>query len=120
MQIKTIHKLQYALNTSVKILKFVWRHLLVFGAIGLTIQVICEGYIPNLKGTLFVLAISIFVDWFKMQFKASGNNDNLAQDQMFESARRSRDDFSWRMNPMNPLNPMGYTYHTSNYTSNYY
>ncbi|MEI6627886.1 MAG: hypothetical protein WCN27_00550 [Alphaproteobacteria bacterium] len=119
MQITTVHKLQLALDTLKKVIKLVWRHLLILGAFGITIQVMCEGHIPNLKGTALVLVIALFFDWFKMQFKSTSNIGNLACEQMFESSRRNMDDFSWKMNP---LNTMGYTHHTYNHrsTNNYY
>jgi hypothetical protein len=90
MQISTIHKLQHALDISKKVLKFVWRHALVLSSFAITIQVICEGHVPSLKGEIICFAIAFSFDWLKMQFKATKGNYNLAQEKMFESSKWSR------------------------------
>ena len=69
-----------------------WRYLFVLWAFITTVQGICEGKTPILKGILIVFAITIFLDWFKMQFKTpkrTGSNYNPRQDQMFESSKWS-------------------------------
>jgi hypothetical protein len=82
----------------------------------MTIQGIYKGQKPIIEGEVVVLIVALFLDWFKMKFKFFPRENNAAMENMFESARRSRDDFSWKMNP---LNPMGYTYSTYKSGSNY-
>ena len=124
MQIKTVHKWQNALDTSMKVLKFVWRHLLVLGSFAITIQVICEGHIPSLKGEIICFTIAFSFDWLKMQFKATRSKGNLAQEQMFESARKNMDSSrfgssAWATNPAMAGSPANHLYNLG-YTNNYY
>lgn len=118
MQIETVHKLQNALDTSMKVLRFIWRHILTLIAVTMIIYGICDGKTPIIARVTTIFTAVVFIDWIKMKIRLAFTNIhyNIAQEQMFDSARRSRDDFSWKMNP---LNPMGYTHHSHN-SSNYY
>lgn len=116
MQITTVHKFQKALDGTLKVLKFIWRHAFVLISFGITIQGIYKGQTPIIEGEALILVVALFLDWFKMKFKPSPRGSNVASENMIDSIRRSRDDFSWKMNP---LNPMGYTYSTYKSGNNY-
>ena len=116
MQISTVHKFQKALDGTLKVLKFIWRHAFVLLVLGMIAYGVCHGKMPVIRGTSYVFAIAAFIDWFKMKFKPSPRGNNVATDNMFDTIRRSRDDFSWKMNP---LNPMGYAYSTYKSGNNY-
>ena len=116
MQITTIHKIQNAFDTSLNALKFIWRHAFVLISLGITIQGICEGKTPIIEGEALIFTVAAFIDWLKMRLKFSRVHNN-SREQMFESARKNRDDLSWKMNA---LNPMGYTYSSYNSANKYY
>lgn len=90
MQITTIHKLQYALDTSMKVLRFVWRHALTIGVFALLFAAFAMYPAIDWNTFLVELIVAVGLDKFKMQFKASRNNGNLAQEQIFESSKWSR------------------------------
>lgn len=124
MQISTIHKLQHALDTSKKVIKFVWRHAFVLADFFIIIQGICEGKKPILEGVLLMLAIAFLLDWIKMKIKFSGGAYNLAQEQMFESARRNMDSSSfgssaWATNPAMAGSPANHLYNLGYNSTNY-
>lgn len=76
MQITTIHKLQHALDTVVKILKFVWRHALTLTFFGIMVYaVIVIGRISWIN-CFYLYSGSIFFDWFKMKWKISNGYNN--------------------------------------------
>ena len=89
MQINTIHKLQYTLDTSVKILKFFWRHLLTLIVIGMMFNTVHIST-ANWKNILITLVITAFIDRVKAKIRFTGSNYNPGQDQMFESSKWSR------------------------------
>ena len=89
MQIYTIQKLQHALDTSKKIIKFVYRHALTLIVVGMIITALAIGKISWVNSFYFCIG-AVFLDWFKTQFKSTGSNYNLAQEQMFESSKWSR------------------------------
>jgi hypothetical protein len=115
MQISTVHKIQAVLDSSTKVLKYIWRHVFVLAVFGLLIA----AYLiyPAIDWPMFFteLFIAMGLDKFKMKFKPINNGFN-PHEQMFESSIRNSEDFSWKMNP---LNPMCYTYHTYNSGNNY-
>ena len=99
MQISTIHKLQHALDTSKKVIKFAWRHAFVLASFAITIQIFYEGKTPVLEGEAIVFSIAFFCDWLKMKIMkvikimfidGNSSNGNHAMEQMFESAKWSR------------------------------
>jgi hypothetical protein len=124
MQINTIHKLQYALDTSKKVIKFVWRHALTLIVVGMMLNVV-QISTANWKNIVITLLITQLLDRFKIKIKFYDGAYNLAQEQMFESARRNS---AWAMNPtqtgspawnMDPFAPGSSAYYTRNQT-NYY
>lgn len=90
MQIKTVHKLQYALDTSMKVIKFVWRHALTIGVFALLLAAFVIYPAIDWNAFLVELIFAIGLDKFKMQLKSSRNNGNFAMEQMFESSKWSR------------------------------
>ena len=123
MQISTVHKFQKAqkaLDGTLKVLKFIWRHIFVLISFGITIQGIYKGQTPIIENEALVLMVALFLDWFKMQLKPSPRGSNVAMENMFESARRNRDSSNfgssaWATNPAmagspaNSLNNLGST-----------
>ena len=124
MQISTVHKFQKALDGTLKVLKFIWRHAFVLTVLGMMIAALLM--YPALDWPMLVteLVIALGLDKFKMQFKPSPRGSNVAMENMFEYARRSRDSSNfgssaWATNPAmagspaNSLNNLGYM--TTNY-----
>jgi len=120
MQISTVHKFQKAIDGTLKVLKFIWRHAFVLISFGITIQGIYKGQTPIIEGEALILVVALFLDWFKMKFKPSPRGSNVAMENMFESARRNRDSSNfgssaWAANPAmagspaNSLNNLGST-----------
>jgi hypothetical protein len=92
MQIATIHKLQYALDTVITVLKFSWRHALTLIVVGMIVAALIIGEISWVNSFHCFIG-AVFCDWLKMQIKfsnARGGNGNLAMEQMFESSRWNR------------------------------
>ena len=122
MQINTIHKLQYALDTSKKVIKFVWRHALTIGVFALLFAAFVT--YPAIDWAMFSveLIIAIALDKFKMSFKPINSINNHAHEQMLESSRRNMDSSNfgssaWTTNPSmagSPANHLGYN------STNYY
>lgn len=102
MQITTIHKIQHVLDNSLKVLKFVWRHVLTLIVFGMMLfATIVVGKISWINCGYFYIG-AILLDWLKMKFKSTGTNN--AHEQMFESAHRSMDSSrfgssAWATNP---------------------
>ena len=91
MQISTIHTFQKALDGTLKVLKFIWRHafvLIVFGMMLSTVSI----ETANWKNIFLTISVAVLVDFFKLKIKISKTQSdfNNAHDQMFEYARRSR------------------------------
>ena len=125
MQIKLIHKLQQALDTSKKVIKFAWRHVFVLASFAITIQGIYEGKTPILEGEVLAFSIAFFLDWLKTKFKFSGGTCNNAHEQMFESSRRNMDSSrfgssAWATNPAMAGSPANQLYNLGYSTTNYY
>ena len=114
MQITTIHKIQNAFDTSMKALKFIWRHAFVLIVFGMMVTALVIGRI-SWENCIYLYAFAAFADWCKTPSKSSTVR-SVDRDNIFDSARRNRNDFSWKMNP---INPMGYTSHTYNSSNNY-
>lgn len=89
MQIATVHKLQRALDTSKKVIKFGWRHALTLIVVGMMLNVV-QISTANWRNIVITLLITQLLDRFKMKIKFSGGAYNLAQEQMFESSKWSR------------------------------
>jgi hypothetical protein len=124
MQISTVHKFQHILDTSMKVLKFIWRHVLTLSAVGMIAYGVYHGKTPVISGTSFVFGIAAFIDWFKMQFKFSTGSNNDAREQMFESARRNMDSSrfgssAWATNPAMAGSPANHLYNLGYTATNY-
>ena len=120
MQISTVHKFQKALDGTLKVLKFIWRHAFVLIVLGMMIAALLM--YPSLDWPMLVteLVIALGLDKLKMKFKPSSRGSNAAMENMFESARRNRDSSNfgssaWATNPAmagspaNSLNNLGST-----------
>ncbi len=90
MQISTIHKLQHALDTSKKVIKFAWRHAFVLAMIWMLIEILIEGHTPKIEREFVVFAVAAFLDFIKIKIKFTSSNGNCAMEQMFESSKWSR------------------------------
>ena len=76
MQNNTIHKIQHVLDTSVKVLKFVWRHALTLTLVGMMLfAAIVIGKIAW-KNCFYLFIGATFIDWFKMKWKLSVGSNN--------------------------------------------
>ncbi len=117
MQISTVHKFQKALDGTLKVLKFIWRHAFVLIVLGMMIAALLMYTALDWPMLVTEFVIALGLDKFKMKFRPYSRGSNVASENMIDSIRRSRDDFSWKMNP---LNPMGYSYSTYNSVNNYY
>jgi hypothetical protein len=122
MQISKVHKLQYPLDTLIKILKFIWRYALTLSAVGMIIYGVCHGKTPIISGTFIVLGTATLIDWFKMKLGLSNRNNN-SREQMFESARRNMDSSrfgssAWATNPAMAGSPANHLYNLSYTTTN--
>ena len=92
MQISTIHKLQHALDTTMKVLKFAWRHALTLTVVGMIVAAVIIGKISWVNSFHFFIG-AVFCDWLKMKIKFSNANSgyyNPAMEQMFETSKWSR------------------------------
>ena len=98
MQISTIHKLQHALDTSKKVIKFAWRHALTLIVVGMIVAAVIIGKISWVNSLHFFIG-AVFCDWLKMKImkvikimfiNGNSSNGNPAMEQMFESAKWSR------------------------------
>ncbi len=125
MQITTIHKLQHVLDTSKKVIKFVWRHAFVLASFAITIQGIYEGKTPILEGEVLAFSIAFFLDWLKTKIKFSGSTYNHAHEHMIESSRKNMDSSrfgssAWATNPAMAGSPANHLYNLSYNSTNYY
>jgi len=125
MQIKTIHKWQYSLDTSKKVVKFVWRHVLTIGVFALLFAAFVMYQAINWPMFSVELIIAIALDKFKMSFKSTNNFHNCAKEQMFESSCRNMDSSrfgssAWATNPAMAGSPANHLYNLGYNTTNYY
>lgn len=123
MQITTIHKIQNAFDTSMKALKFIWRHAFVLIVFGLLIAAFL--IYPAINWLMFFteFVIALGLDKLKMSFKLTGTYSN-SREQMFESARRNMDSSrfgsaAWATNPAMAGSPANSLYNLDNTTTRY-
>ena len=97
MQVKTVHKMQRALDNSIKTLRFLWRHACVLIMLGMMISVVSL-QTANWRNILISLAIAGLVDFFKMKIKVGfiKQQPNPITEQMLESQRKY---IAWSTNP---------------------
>jgi hypothetical protein len=99
MRVKTVHKWQKALDNSIKSARFLWRHAIVLGMLGMMINVI-DLHTANWRNILISLVIAGLVDFFKMKIKIKffrqkhGHNEIAAK--TFESYKKY---IAWSTNP---------------------
>lgn len=68
MQITTVHKLQYTLDTSKKVIKFIWRHALTLIVVGMMFHVV-RFSTANWRNIIITLFVTHLLDWAKMKIK---------------------------------------------------
>lgn len=116
MQVKTVHKWQKALDNSIKTMRFMWRHAIVLGMLGMMINIVSL-QTANWRNIFISLVIAGLVDFFKMKIKIkfSNQHNNVITEQMLERRRRY---IAWSTNPgivgspaYNVLNNSTKTYH---------
>lgn len=91
MQIAAVHRIQKVLDNSIKTMRFLWRHAIVLGMLGMMIKVV-DLHTANWKNILISLVIAGLVDFFKMKINISSGY-NGANNRIF----KINDD--WSMNP---------------------
>jgi hypothetical protein len=99
MQVKTVHKMQRALDNSIKTTRFFWRHACVLVMLGMMVNVVSL-QAANWRNILISLAIAGLVDFFKMKIKiklsSQKHSHNEIASKTFESYKKY---IAWSTNP---------------------
>ncbi|MFN6414731.1 MAG: hypothetical protein ACK4V2_03040 [Pseudomonadota bacterium] len=108
MQVKTVHKWQNVLDNSIKSVRFLWRHAIILGMLGMMINVI-DLHTANWRNILISLVIAGLVDFFKMKIKIkfSDRYPNTITAQMIQNQKRYND---WSTNPGMAGSPANHLY----------
>jgi hypothetical protein len=99
MQIATIHKLQYALDTVIKVLKFAVRHVLVLTLLTVMVWGVCNGGTLEFLKTFSFLYFAAFFDKIKMDWRTPNPEGTVIRHleyptSAFESSFMDRNDWN--------------------------